>query len=62
MEGDWVVTKLFTGMLVRVILLILTVIIRKKIISPLFSVFVSRQLPDQSHKRVNKLIANQVTP
>lgn len=56
------VTKLFAGMLVRVILLILTVIIRKKIISPLFSVFVSRQLPDQSHKRVNKLIANQVTP
>lgn len=54
------VTKLFTGMLVRVVLLILTVIIRRTIISPLFSVFMSRKILDQNHKGVNKPIAHQV--
>lgn len=60
MEGDWVVTKLFTGMLVRVVLLILTVIMSRTIISPLFSVFMSRKILDQNHKGVNKPIAHQI--
>lgn len=54
MEGDWVVIKLFTGMFARVVLLILTVIICKTIISPLFSVCMSRKIPDQNHNGMNK--------